>query len=221
MSVDTLTAKVRYSKGKKATRLLRQANRIPAVLYGAEQSVMLDMHESTTRRFIAGLQGSNQLIPLQITDDKGESTENSVLIQEIQKHPFRQELVHLDFRRLDAKKPISLKVPLHLVGEDTSPGVKKGGVAQLILREVPVTCLPSNIPEYVVVDVSELDFHETIRIEDIQFPESVTCDAEQELSVATIIGRTKEEIAADDAAEAAESGAEDDAAEAEDDAENK
>ncbi len=194
MSAETLTAKIRHSKGKKATRQLRHEQRIPAVLYGAGQAMMmLNMPEETTRRFIGKLEGSHQLVPLQITDEQGETTEHDVLIQEIQKHPYRQQLIHLDFRRLDVGKAISLKIPIRIVGEEASQGVKEGGIIQMIVREVPVTCLPTNIPEFISVDVSNLKFHESIRVHQIEYPEAVESSTDQDFSVVTIIGRTQAE----------------------------
>ena len=193
MLAETLTANVRHSKEKKATRQLRHAQQFPAVLYGAGQTMMLSMHEETTRRFITKLQGSHQLVPLQIINDKGEAIEHKVLIQEIQKHPYRQHIIHLDFRKLDAEKPISLKIPIRIVGEESAPGVKKGGIVQMIVREVPVTCLPSDIPEFITVDVSNLDFQETMRLHEVPAPEAVEIDTVQNFSVVTIIGRQTEE----------------------------
>jgi len=214
MSAKTLTAKIRHSTGKKATRQLRHAHRIPAVLYGAGQAMMLNMPEEPTRRFIGKLEGSHQLVPLQITDDKGETTEHEVLIQEIQKHPYRQQLIHLDFRRLDVGKSLSLKVPIRIVGENTSPGVKEGGIIQMIVREVPVTCLPINIPEFIPVDVSTLKFHESIRVHEIEYPDAVESSTDQNFSVVTIIGRTKAEEV--DVGTEADAGTETVAAETED-----
>lgn len=187
MSQETLVAKVRHSTGKRANRQLRTADKIPAVLYGTGPSVMLEMDQTVTRRFIGKMAGVHQLVPLSVTDDNGNTEEHQVLLQEIQKHPYKQKLVHLDFRKLDETKSIAVKIPLRTVGD--APGVKKGGTLQLIVREVPVKCSPNNIPEFIDVDVSALDFHENIRVMDIKYPESVEPTAKQNFSVAGIIGR--------------------------------
>jgi large subunit ribosomal protein L25 len=192
MSVESLTANVRHSRGKKANRLLRYQNKIPAILYGLGEMIALEMEEETTRRFISGLDGLHQLIPLRITDEEGKTTEHRVLIQEIQKHPYRRELFHLDFRKLDAEKPINLKVPLKTIG--SSPGEEKGGIIQMVVREISITCLPSHIPRVLEVDVSNLDFHQTVRVQNVNCPDSVSINAKENYSVATIIGhKTTEE----------------------------
>lgn len=192
MSEEMLTATVRQSTGKRASRKLRHANRIPAILYGAGQSKMLEMDETITRRYIARLQGNHRLMPLQIVDEAGQITEHQVFLQEIQKHPYKHKLIHLDFRQLDTNTPITLKVPLKIVG--SAPGVKKGGILQMIMREIPVTCLPSDIPEFIEVDVSSLDFNESIRVNEVRPPDAVTIDAKQNYSLLTIIGRKQANI---------------------------
>ena len=191
MPVESLTANVRLSRGKKANRRLRFQNKIPAILYGMGETIALEMEEETTRRYISKLDGSHQLLRLQVTDETDNITEHRVLLQEIQKHPYRRELLHLDFRKLDDEKPVSLKVPLKTIG--SSPGVKKGGIIQMVVREIPITCLPGNIPEALEVDVSKLDFHQTVRVEDVNCPHSVSINANENYSIATIIGRKTEE----------------------------
>lgn len=190
MSQEKLQAKIRHLTGKKANRQLRLLDKIPAILYGPGQSINLELEESSTRKLISELDGTHRLVPLIVNDENGKEEEHQVLVQEIQKHPFKRKLVHLDFRVLNPERPITLKVPLRTSGE--AIGIKKGGALQMIVREVPVSCLPTNIPEYVEVDVSNLDFHQTLRIEEIKYPESVTPAAKQNYSVATIIGRKAE-----------------------------
>ena len=192
MSEEMLTATVRQSKGKKFSRKRRHAGQIPAILYGAGPSMMLEMDEVRTRRYIANLYGTHRLVPLKIEDETGGTSEHQVLIQEIQQHPYKQKLLHLDFRQLDTKAPITLKVPLKVVG--TSPGVKKGGVIQMIAREIPVTCLPAHIPEFIEVDVSNLDFNDSIRVNEVQYPESVQSAATQNYSLLTVIGRKQSDL---------------------------
>lgn len=187
MSQETLVANLRQHTGKKANRALRRLEKIPAILYGQNKSIMLEMDENATRLFIGKMQGAHQMVPLKVTDESGNTEEYKVLLQEIQKHPYKPLLIHLDFRLLDPEKNITIKVPLRTVG--TAPGVKKGGTLQLVVREVPVTCTPDKIPEFVELDVSELDFQGGLRVSDINYPESVKSAAAQNYTVAGIIGR--------------------------------
>ncbi len=190
MSQETLTATVRHSSGKKINNKLRSLNKIPAILYGAGQTTMLEMDEVATRQSLEKLYGAHQLVPLQVTENDGNSVEHQVLIQEIQKHPYRRELVHLDLRKPDADKPVTLNIPLRTTGN--APGVKKGGTLQLIVREVPISCLPADIPEYIEVDVSQLDFSGTIRVHEAKYPEAVSSCAKENYTIVTIIGRKAE-----------------------------
>ncbi len=190
MSEVQLSANIRHVKGKAANRQLRREEKIPAVLYGPNLSVMLEMEEEPTRRILSQLTGTHQLLPLQVTDSKsGETSLHYVLLQEIQQHPYKEDLIHIDFRKLDPEKPVNLKVPLKIVGQ--SPGVKKGGVLQMVIRDVPITCLPSDIPEYIEADVSHLDLRETMRVSELKYPEKVTARARQNYSVISIVGRRK------------------------------
>ncbi|MBF0286753.1 MAG: 50S ribosomal protein L25 [SAR324 cluster bacterium] len=190
MSQETLTAKVRHSSGKKITRKLRKLDKIPAILYGSGQATMLEMDEVPTRQSIEKMYGAHQLVPLQIIENDKDPVEHQVLIQEIQKHPYKRKIVHLDLRQLDADKHIILNIPLRITG--VAPGIKKGGSLQLIVREVPIRCLPSNIPEYIEVDVSDLDFNETIRVQEAKYPEAISCCAKENYTIVTIIGRKAE-----------------------------
>ena len=192
MSQNNLVASIRSNKGKTANQKLRQSGNIPAVLYGPRGSILLEMVEETTRHLLEKMTGMHELVPITVTDSsKGESWTAQVVLREVQKHPYKHLLTHLDFWELPAAKEQIIRVPIEPVGE--APGVKSGGVLQMVVWDIPVSCLPANIPASIELDTSELDVGDSIRILDIKLPENVSHTAEENYAVITIVGRVKEE----------------------------
>ena len=192
MSQNKLVASIRSNKGKTANQKLRQSGNIPAVLYGPRGSILLEMVEETTRHLLEKMTGMHELVPITVTDSsKGESWTAQVVLREVQKHPYKHLLTHLDFWELPAAKEQIIRVPIEPVGE--APGVKSGGVLQMVVWDIPVSCLPANIPASIELDTSELDVGDSIRILDIKLPENVSHTAEENYAVITIVGRVKEE----------------------------
>ena len=199
MSQTALTAYTRKFTGKSNTQKLRREHKIPAVLYGASGNTALEMEEEATRHFMERLSGLHQLVPLKIINaEVGTTTEHQVIIQEIQKHVYKPKLVHLDFRELDAKKPVTLRIPIKVVGE--APALKKGGAIQIVMRKLQLICSPSNIPAFISVDVSNLDFGNVLRVQEIQLPENVKLKGKQNYTVISAVGRKQEEAPVAEAA---------------------
>ena len=132
-------------------------------------------------------------MPISVSDsNKGESWSAKVLLREVQRHPYKQIITHLDFWELAENEEQIFRVPIKVTGE--SPGVKSGGVLQMVVRDIPVLCLPSNIPSIVEVDSSELEIGDSVRIQDVKLPEKVSHSTEENYAVISIVGRVKEEI---------------------------
>ena len=188
----SLTASKREAGGKGAARKLRREGRVPAVLYGKDMdSVALSLDAMEVEHLFQAISVENTIVELKI--EGGES--HQTLVREIQSHPFRYELVHIDFLRIQSHVEVDVEVPVELVG--TPVGVKQhGGVLEQIVHELPVRCLPSRIPEVIEVDVSGLEIEDSLHLSDIQLPEGVeaTIDPERTLCLVSAPRAAIEEV---------------------------
>ena len=192
MIQNQLAAIIRSKKGKSANQKLRQLGNIPAVLYGPRGNILLEMAEEATCHFLEKMTGMHEIVPITVTDsESGESWTAQVLLREIQKHPHKHKITHLDFWELPEAKPQTVRIPVHVIGE--SPGVKSGGVLQMVVREIPVSCLPSDIPSFIEVDCSALEIGDSLRIQEVALPAKVSLNTDENYAVISIVGRTKEE----------------------------
>jgi len=162
----TLEANPREETGKGAARSLRREGRIPGILYGhGRESLPLTVDAVDLAKLVSSISVDNTLVDLEV---EGESTK--VLIREVQRHPFRNETLHVDFFEIAMDEKIHVDVPVVVEGVPT--GVKdRGGVLDHMLREIEVYCLPSRIPERIVVDVSELDIGDAIHVGELEVPD--------------------------------------------------
>jgi len=192
MVQNQLVADIRKTTGKSANHKLRQAGKIPAMLYGQRGNILLEMTEESTRHILEKMSGMHELVPITVTDTSNqENWTAKVLLREVQKHPYKHKLIHLDFWELPETKPQLVRIPVDVTGE--SAGVKSGGVLQMVVREIPVICLPSDIPSKLVVDVSHLEIGDSIRIQEVELPEKVSLSSEENYAIISIVGRAPEE----------------------------
>lgn len=185
-SSRTLSASLREQSGKGAARKLRAVGRIPAILYGhgdETRSLSLDAHE--VNLLIAAISVDNTIISLEID---GAGTQD-VLIRDVQTHPYRPEVLHLDFIQIHAGEPIRLQVPVRLTG--AAPGVvNSGGVLDHVLYDLEIECLPRDIPEVAEVDISHLEIGDSVRVSDVSLPR-VTILNDADLPIASVTQPTK------------------------------
>ena len=192
MVQNQLIASIRKTRGKSANHKLRQAGKIPATLYGQRGNILLEMTEESTRHILEKMSGMHELVPITVTDPSNqENWTVKVLLREVQKHPYKHKLIHLDFWELPETKTQVVRVPLDVIGE--SPGVKSGGVLQMVVREIPVSCLPADIPSILVVDVSDLEIGDSIKIQEVELPEKVSLSSDENYAIISIVGRAPEE----------------------------
>lgn len=166
----TLGAEKREGTGKGVARKLRQAGKIPAVVYGRDMDaihISLDAHDADL--LFRSIPVDNTIIELKI---EGDQEPHQTLVREIQTHPFKGTLVHVDFLRIQEGVKVELNVPVHLVG--TPIGVKdEGGVLDQTIHDLPVACIPSAIPEAFELDVSHLQLHDVLHVSDLDVGEGV------------------------------------------------
>lgn len=169
-----ITANNRTLQGKGASRRLRTSGKVPGVIYGGEtpaQSIELDHNDLFHKLKLEAFHASILSI---VVDGKKEA----VLLRDTQMHPFKQKVYHVDFQRVDQKNKIHMKVPLHFINADSSPGVKtSGGNVSHVLTEVDVSCLPKDLPEFITVDLIELAAGHTLHLSDLILPENVEIPA--------------------------------------------
>ena len=177
-----LSARPRSEAGRNAVGKVRARGAIPAVIYGAKDAATkLEVEKRDIETLLARAVSENILVQLEIKD--GEKTTSRLsLIQEVQHHPVRGEIIHVDFHAVSMNEEIDAEVVLEPAGEPV--GVKTfGGLLQQSMRLLPVRCLPQDLPEIIVVDVSALNIGESLHIRDIKLPAGVTAVPDEELTV--------------------------------------
>lgn len=185
----------RTGKGKTASRGYRRNEQVPAVIYGANkdnENLLLNHHEIKRNLETEGFQSA----VIEIKTDKG--TEQAIL-RDVQMHPYKAQVLHVDFQRVSATEKLRIDVPLHFLGGDECPGVyNEGGIESHLINEVEVECLPADLPEYIEIDISHLEMHDSVKLSDIKVPEGVTLTAlaheGEDQTVAIIAAPQREEV---------------------------
>jgi large subunit ribosomal protein L25 len=199
-----LQAEKRETRGKNEARRLRAAGRIPAVVYGAgkDKAVEIAVDPKVLLRILHSESGVNTLIGLEGVDFGG----GKVLVKEYQLDPIDHRLLHADFYAVAMDKALTVTVPIVLKGE--AKGVKQqGGIVDFVTRDLEIECLPSDIPENIAVDVSELMLHQGVRVRDLQTTGKWTAVTEPDTMIVHVVSLKAEEPAAAEAAAAPAAGA--------------
>lgn len=201
-----LNGNPRETLGRAASRNVRRSGRVPAVIYGAGKApsqITLDFD-------LLNRQIAQEAFYTSILTIKNGSETESVVVKDVQRHPARGWVLHLDFQRIVADEELTLHVPLHFLNQEAAVGVKQhGGVIEHLVTDIEVSCLPRNLPEYIEVDVAELDLNEVYHLSDLTLPQGVTSVAlahdHDQAVVSIYVPRTAE---ADEELEEAEAAAE-------------
>ncbi len=176
-----LKAEIRTETGKGVARKLRQGGRLPAVLYGAgkdAESLSLDAHDTTL--LFQSISVENTIVNLEV-----DGATVPTLVREVQAHPYRPEILHVDFLRIEKGVEVELSVPLVLVG--TPKGVREeGGVLDHLVHDLPVRCIPSAIPEKLSIDVTELEIGDSLQLDALEVPEGVTIMLDQNITLCAV-----------------------------------
>tara|TARA_Y100000994_G_scaffold248078_1_gene254942 strand:+ start:196 stop:900 length:705 start_codon:yes stop_codon:yes gene_type:complete len=165
-----LNATSREVEGKSSSRQLRRAGSVPAVIYGGEKDpIRISILEKDIAK-AADIPGfATQILNINISGEK-----QNVILKELQRHPATQRVLHADLQRVNPDTKISISVPVRFLNEDICMGVKMhGGVISRLINNIDITCLASNLPEYLEVDVAELDVGDSVFLSALNLPEGV------------------------------------------------
>tara|TARA_B100000963_G_C22594157_1_gene657021 strand:- start:3 stop:692 length:690 start_codon:yes stop_codon:yes gene_type:complete len=169
-SVTNIKAENRELSGSSASKKLRRSGKIPGVVYGSDDNptlIQLDHNHISLALDVESFHSS--ILNLDV-----EGAVEKVLLRDYQMHPFRRQVTHIDFQRVDEKKRIHTNVPLHFIGEEDSPAVKMaGGTISHILNDVEITCLPKDLPSFIEIDLTDLEIGNSLHISQLSFPKGV------------------------------------------------
>ena len=171
----TINAELRKEVGKGASRRLRREGKVPAVIYGGDKdpvalSLQLNelLHATENEAFYASI--------LEIKVD--EKNTQKAVVRDLHRHPFKPIIMHVDFLRVSAEQVLKMLVPVHFVGEEDSPAGRTSGVViQHLITEVEISALPKDLPEFVSIDLSDMDAGDSVMLSDIHLPEGVEITA--------------------------------------------
>jgi large subunit ribosomal protein L25 len=196
MSIQaTLNAEAREGVRKGANRKLRATGRVPAILYGKDhQPTLLSVDAREAERLFQQISVENTIIEIKL---KGDSSKIQALVREVQVGAVRPDLVHIDFYKVQAGVKLEVEIPIELVGVPN--GVRQdGGILEQVIHEVPVRCLPDQIPESIQVDVTALEINDSLHISDLKVAEGIEIlmDPERTLCVVQVPRAIEEPTAA-------------------------
>ena len=165
-----VTAFPRANQGSAANRRLRGVGRVPAIIYGAGKDAQnVEVDQRTLLQQLKREPFHASILDLTLDGEKMQ-----VLLRDYQMHPWKQEVLHVDFQRVDKNRKIRMEIPLHFVNADICPGVKTGGgTVQHIRNELEILCLPDDLPQYIEVDLAGMELNDTLHVNELAMPKGV------------------------------------------------
>ncbi len=190
MNLQELKANIRTASGKGHSKMLRREGKLPAILYGpGTDPVHLTVETIAFELALKDSTSGQTLFNLSISN--GKSITKSAMIKELQIHPLTRQYLHIDFYEISMDRKIRVMVPVIATGK--SVGVELGGVMQIIRRELEVSCLPNQIPESIIIDITELNIGDSVHVDELPLEEDVEIIADVNFTVLTIGSPKKEE----------------------------
>ena len=163
------TAFERAQQGTGASRRLRNAGKVPGIVYGSGTPTLIELDHNALYFALKKEAFHSSILEMEL----GKATQK-VLLRDFQMHPWKQQVLHIDFQRVDESTRLRKKVPLHFVGEENSPAVKTDkGLVSHVQTELEIECLASQLPEYVTIDLSSLTKGQTLHVSDLKLPEGI------------------------------------------------
>jgi len=187
MSQFEFTASIREDSGKRVSHRIRHEDKIPGIIYGAKKPPMnISLSHNELMLALQNESTYSHLLNLKIGNDT-----EQVILKDLQRHPYKPRILHVDFMRVSATEKLYISVPLHFLNQEASPGVKVGGIVSHNINELEIKCLPADLPEYIEVNIGNLELAHSLHIKDIQLPKGVELatkvdDEEHNLLVVTI-----------------------------------
>lgn len=164
-----LDAEVRENIGRGASRRLRVADKVPAVVYGAgEKPVSLMLDHKKTVHALSHEAFYSHILTLNI----GKKSEK-VILKAMQRHPAKPRILHIDFLRVRADQKLNMNVPLHFIGQELAPGLKEGGIFSHLMSDLEVSCFPADLPEFIEVDIGNMALNDVIHLSNLKMPKGV------------------------------------------------
>lgn len=186
METVEITIERRDGRGKGTARRLRAGGKVPGILYGPKRTTTsISVSAEEFERKLTHLEGAHLIRLVHAGGGDGDLHERMVLVRDMQLHPVTGRALHADFYEVDLTERLTVSVTIHFVGKPV--GVVNGGILQPILREVEVECLPTEIPDFLEVDVTALDIHDAVHAADVALPERVTLVGDPTRTVVTVL----------------------------------
>jgi large subunit ribosomal protein L25 len=197
-----INATTRKAQGTGASRRLRKSGRTPGIIYGTGDAIMIELDHNDIYYKLRNEAFHASVLTLNL-----EGKKESVLLRDFVMHPFRQQVQHIDFQRVDATKKMHIKVPLHFINEAAAPGVKLGGgKISHVMNDLDIVCLPKDLPSFIEVDLGGLELGHSVHVADLKLPKGVEVATHHHASDAVVtvqVPRGAIEAAAEAAPEAA------------------
>jgi len=164
-----INATIRKTQGTGASRRLRNTGRVPGVVYGSGDAVAIDLDHNEIYYKLRSEAFHASVLSLNV-----EGKKETVLLRDFVMHPFRQQVQHIDFQRIDPTHKMHKKVPLHFLNEEIAPGVKTGGgKISHVIHDLDITCLPKDLPAFIEVDLGKLELGHSVHVADLKLPKGV------------------------------------------------
>jgi len=165
-----VVANKRNTQGTGASRRLRRAGKVPGIIYGGQgQPSSIEVDHNSLYHALRVESFHSSILEMDL-----DGSAERVLLRAVQWHPYKQQVMHIDFQRVDADHVITMKVPVHFMNAEVSPAVKLGGaIISHVLNEIEISCLPAKLPEFIEVDLSEVSIGQVIHVSQVPMPEGV------------------------------------------------
>lgn len=165
-----LSAQTRGTTGKAEARRMRHNGEVPGIIYGAgKEPAMITLNHDKILHALEHEAFYSHILDIKLDGGKSES----VVLKDVQRHVFKPKIIHVDFMRVSATEKLTMHIPLHYLGEEEAAGVKDGGVVSKLMTDIEVKCLPKDLPEFIEVDITNVELEHSLHISDIKLPKGV------------------------------------------------